>query len=121
MSVYEDLKQRLLSEPKHWLVTGVAGFIGSNLLETLLKLNQKVTGLDNFSTGNRRNLEQVRRNVDARQWKLFSLLDGDIRNLETCRKACRRIDLILHQAALGSVPLSVRDPIQSNASNVSGF
>lgn len=104
-----------------WLVTGVAGFIGSNLLETLLKLDQRVTGLDNFATGHRHNLDQVRRAVSAEQWARFRFIEGDICLLETCHRACAEVDYILHQAALGSVPRSLENPIASHASNVTGF
>ncbi|SDP71101.1 NAD-dependent epimerase/dehydratase family protein [Desulforhopalus singaporensis] len=118
---YQFLKQHLRSSPSTWLVTGVAGFIGSNLLETLLKLDQKVVGLDNFSTGFWHNLDEVRSVVGEDRWRQFSLIEGDIRTLDTCRKACRNIDYVLHQAALGSVPRSIEDPINTNQSNVSGF
>jgi len=103
------------------LVTGVAGFIGSNLIEALLKLGQRVVGLDNFSTGNARNLEEVRKQVTPQQWKMFLFIEGDIQNLDICKRACRGMDYVLHQAALGSVPLSLTDPVQTNASNVAGF
>jgi len=103
------------------LVTGAAGFIGSNLLEALLKLGQRVIGLDNFSTGNARNLEEVRKLVTPQQWKQFSFIEGDIQNLDLCKRACGGVDYVLHQAALGSVPLSISDPLQTNASNVTGF
>ena len=104
-----------------WLVTGVAGFIGSNLLESLLKSNQRVTGLDNFATGRQKNLDQVRDAVSREQWRRFRFLEGDIRVLEYCRRALRGVQVVLHQAALGSVPRSVDDPLASNASNVTGF
>lgn len=107
--------------PATWLVTGVAGFIGSNLLETLLSLDQRVTGLDNFSTGHRRNLDQVRTAVAPAQWQNFQLIAGDICNLDTCRQACQGAHYVLHQAALGSVPRSIADPLASHASNVTGF
>jgi UDP-N-acetylglucosamine 4-epimerase len=121
MSSYSELKTRLQSEPHTWLVTGVAGFIGSNLLETLLKLNQRVVGLDNFATGHQRNLDEVQSLITPTQWTNFSFINGDIRNLSDCQKACEGVDYILHQAALGSVPRSVADPIVTNATNVSGF
>ena len=108
-------------EPKTWLVTGVAGFIGSNLLETLLKLDQKVVGLDNFATGHQRNLDEVRNSVTNDQWQRFSFIEGDIRNLEHCREACAGIDYVLHQAALGSVPRSLKNPIATNQTNIDGF
>lgn len=100
---------------KNILITGGAGFIGSNLCEELLNLNAKVTCLDNFSTGYHHNIENLKNNPN------FALVEGDIRNLETCRKACKNQDFILHEAALGSVPRSINDPITSNDVNVSGF
>ena len=112
---------RLLAGPKVWLVTGVAGFIGSNLLEALLRLDQRVIGLDNYATGTRRNLEQVRELVGPGQWKNFRQMDGDIRDLDTCRRASQGANYVLHQAALGSVPRSIEDPVASHASNVTGF
>jgi len=121
MSRYEEVKQVLLSNPKTWLVTGVAGFIGSNLLETLLTLNQNVVGLDNFATGHQHNLDEVQRLVSDDQWKKFTFIDGDIRALEDCHKACSGVDYVLHQAALGSVPRSIGDPISTNETNISGF
>jgi UDP-N-acetylglucosamine 4-epimerase len=126
MSRYDDVKTHLNDEPEIWLITGVAGFIGSNLLETLLRLNQKVVGLDNFATGHERNLSEVRGLVSEAQWKRFHFMEGDIRNLEDCRRAMAHPDggdvkFVLHQAALGSVPRSVDDPITSNAANVTGF
>jgi UDP-N-acetylglucosamine 4-epimerase len=120
-NIYEKLQNQLKSSPRTWLVTGVAGFIGSNLLETLLKLDQKVVGLDNFSTGYQHNLEEVRTLVSAEQWQRFTLIKGDIRNLETCKQACDGIDYVLHQAALGSVPRSIEDPVLTNENNISGF
>jgi UDP-N-acetylglucosamine 4-epimerase len=121
MSAYELLKEQLQSKPQTWLITGVAGFIGSNLLEALLKLNQKVVGLDNFSTGHQRNLDEVQRLVSPVQWQNFFFTKADICNLAECQAACIDVDYVLHQAALGSVPRSVEDPIATNASNVSGF
>jgi len=121
MSTLTQLKAMLLNEPRKWLITGVAGFIGSNLLETLLKLNQRVTGLDNFSTGFQKNLDEVRNLVTAEQWANFRFLRGDIRNLEDCQNACQEVDYILHEAALGSVPRSVEDPITTNSVNITGF
>jgi UDP-N-acetylglucosamine 4-epimerase len=114
-------KIRPKNDGKVWLVTGVAGFIGSNLLESLLKSDQRVTGLDNFATGRQKNLDQVREAVSREQWSRFKFLEGDIRRLEDCRQALRGVHLVLHQAALGSVPRSVDDPLASNASNVTGF
>jgi len=118
---YEKLQRHLKTNSKTWLVTGVAGFIGSNLLEALLKLDQKVVGLDNFSTGYKHNLGQVRSVVAPQQWEQFSFLEGDIRDLDSCRVACEKVDYILHQAALGSVPRSLEDPIRTNENNVTGF
>ena len=121
MTAYEQLCQQLPRQPKAWLITGVAGFIGSNLLETLLKLDQKVVGLDNFATGYQKNLDEVQRLVSLEQWARFKFIEGDIRNLETCHQACAGVDYVLHQAALGSVPRSLDNPIASNETNVSGF
>lgn len=119
---YEDiLIPRLRAEPRTWLITGVAGFIGSNLLETLLKLDQHVIGLDNFATGFRHNLEEVRNLVDQEQWARFDFIEGDICKLEDCQRACRNVDYVLHQAALGSVPRSIANPINTNATNIDGF
>jgi len=134
---YTQLQTRLTAEPHTWLITGVAGFIGSNLLETLLKLNQKVVGLDNFATGHQRNLDEVQSLVSAEQWANFNFIQGDIRNLDDCRRAmifrhsreggnpdCQEsipVDYVLHQAALGSVPRSVEDPITTNSVNITGF
>lgn len=121
MTVYDTLLKRLTREPKTWLVTGVAGFIGSNLLEHLLKLNQTVIGLDNFATGHQYNLDEVKGFVTPEQWAGFTFIQGDIRNLEDCQKACAGVDYVLHQAALGSVPRSIADPITTNAANITGF
>ncbi len=121
MTKYQEITAKLMQQPASWVVTGVAGFIGSNLLETLLKLNQKVVGLDNFSTGHHHNLEQVKALVTSAQWQNFRLIEGDIRNLEHCQAACVGADYILHEAALGSVPRSLEDPILTNANNISGF
>lgn len=121
MTTFAQLKTTLLNQPKTWLITGVAGFIGSNLLETLLKLNQRVTGLDNLSTGYQKNLDEVQGLVTPAQWANFSFIQGDIRNLDDCQVACKNVDYVLHQAALGSVPRSVEDPITSNSVNITGF
>lgn len=121
MSVYQEVCSHLLVAPKKWLVTGVAGFIGCNLLERLLKLEQWVVGLDNFATGHQRNLESIRAAVTPEQWARFHFIEGDIRDLATCRTACAGVDYVLHQAALGSVPRSLEDPITTNAANIDGF
>jgi UDP-N-acetylglucosamine 4-epimerase len=117
----EDLHQQLREHSYHWLVTGAAGFIGSNLVEALLKLDQRVTGLDNFATGHRHNLEQVKEAVGSAAWAKFDFIEGDIRKLDDCARACAGVDFVLHQAALGSVPRSVADPIQTNETNIGGF
>lgn len=121
MSRYETLLETLKTSPKTWLITGVSGFIGSNLLETLLGLNQVVVGLDNFATGHQRNLDEVKGVVTAQQWARFSFIEGDIKVLDDCQRACGGVDYVLHQAALGSVPRSLNDPIATNATNVDGF
>jgi len=118
---YEQVQKDLKTNPKIWLITGVAGFIGSNLLETLLKLDQMVVGLDNFATGHQHNLDEVRELVSEKQWQRFSFIEGDIRNLEDCNKAVSGVDYVLHQAALGSVPRSINDPITTNQANIDGF
>jgi UDP-N-acetylglucosamine 4-epimerase len=121
MTAYEELKKTLTQQPSTWLITGVAGFIGSNLLETLLKLDQRVVGLDNYATGHSHNFDKVRDAVSELQWQNFTFIDGDIRSLETCHQACRGVDYVLHQAALGSVPRSLNDPITTNENNISGY
>lgn len=134
LAAYENLRARLVTETHTWLVTGVAGFIGSNLLENLLKLNQRVVGLDNFATGHRRNLAEVQTLVTSEQWANFHFIEGDIRNLEDCKKAMvfspadagagksvATVEYVLHEAALGSVPRSLADPITTNEVNISGF
>ncbi|WP_139556690.1 SDR family oxidoreductase [Methylotetracoccus oryzae] len=134
MVPYQQLLATLPESPKTWLVTGAAGFIGSNLTEALLKLDQRVVGLDNFATGHQRNLDEVQRLVTPDQWARFHFIKGDIRNLEDCRQAMTwqapgsapspssaSVDYVLHQAALGSVPRSLKDPITTNETNVSGF
>jgi len=121
MSLYQSIQKNLRSNPKTWLITGVAGFIGSNLLEQLLQLNQKVIGIDNFSTGHNKNLEDVRSLTSKKQWQGFTFIEADIADFATCASACQRVDYVLHQAALGSVPRSIKDPIATNLSNVSGF
>ena len=121
MNAFEQLLERFKTEQKTWLVTGCAGFIGSNLTEFLLQHNQKVVGLDNFSTGHEHNIDNVLEQVGSEAVKNFTFIKGDIANIETCSKACEGIDIVLHQAALGSVPRSIADPIASNAANITGF
>jgi UDP-N-acetylglucosamine 4-epimerase len=121
MTRYEQLLKELPQQPKTWLVTGVAGFIGSNLLEVLLKLDQRVVGLDNFATGYQHNLDEVQSLVAPAQWANFQFIQGDIRNLKDCQRACADVDYVLHQAALGSVPRSLADPITTNSANITGF
>jgi UDP-N-acetylglucosamine 4-epimerase len=120
-SHYDKLRGRLTSAPRTWLITGVAGFIGSNLLETLLKLNQRVKGLDNFASGKEKNLEAVQARVTPSQWARFHLCKGDVANLELCREACTGAEIVLHHAALVSVPLSTEKPLLCHSSNVTGF
>ncbi len=125
MTRFEKIKNELVISPKTWLVTGCAGFIGSNLLETLLKLNQRVVGLDNFATGHQHNLDEVKTEVSKEQWQNFHFINGDIRKLEDCQLALnyfnQGIDYVLHQAALGSVPRSIGDPLLTNSVNINGF
>lgn len=121
MSQYQTVCEQLQQAPKTWLITGVAGFIGSNLLETLLKLDQTVVGLDNFATGHQHNLDEVQSLVTTEQWSRFNFIQGDIRDFADCQKACQGVDYVLHQAALGSVPRSIADPITTNAANITGF
>jgi UDP-N-acetylglucosamine 4-epimerase len=121
MTLYEQLLKGLPKQPKTWLITGVAGFIGSNLLETLLKLDQRVVGLDNFATGYQHNLDEVQSLVSPKQWANFHFIQGDIRELANCQRSCQGVDYVLHQAALGSVPRSFADPITTNSANVTGF
>ncbi|MFW8601911.1 NAD-dependent epimerase/dehydratase family protein [Desulfobacterota bacterium M19] len=115
------IKEELSGTPRKWLITGVAGFIGSNLLETLLNLNQEVVGLDNFSTGHHHNLAQVKEQLLPEQWQRFKLIEDDIRDLKACRQACTGANYVLHEAALGSVPRSIEDPLLTNANNITGF
>jgi UDP-N-acetylglucosamine 4-epimerase len=120
MSALDPIQSRLRAEPRCWLVTGVAGFIGSNLLQALLELGQTVVGLDNFATGRKANLDEVRRLVGEKRWSRFRFHEGDVASVEVCQEALGGVDVILHQAALGSVPRSVEDPLASNAANVTG-
>jgi UDP-N-acetylglucosamine 4-epimerase len=121
MNRLEQIQEELSTRPSKWLVTGCAGFIGSNLLETLLRLNQEVVGIDNFSTGHQHNLDEVRDMVSAGQWARFNLMEGDIRDINMCREGVRGVDHVLHQAALGSVPRSLQDPVTTSEVNISGF
>ncbi len=120
MTTYQQTAQRLRDEPGRWLLTGVAGFIGSNLLQALLELDQTVVGLDNFATGRRQNLDEVREAVSSERWARFRLLEGDVASPEVCARAVAGVDRILHQAALGSVPRSIEQPLETNAANVTG-
>lgn len=121
MSKINEVKAELRENPKTWLITGVAGFIGSNLLEALLKLGQIVVGLDNFSTGKEENLYDVKKELNSDNWGRFHFMEADIRHFPNCLSACAGVDYILHQAALGSVPRSINDPITTNQSNIDGF
>ncbi len=118
---YNKIKETLKLNQKIWLVTGVAGFIGSNLAEALLKLNQKVISLDNFSTGHRYNLDHIKNSVSPQEWENFTFVEGDITNYDTCKSITKDVDIVLHQAALGSVPRSIDNPVVSNNANVTGF
>lgn len=118
---YDTLTSSLKLESRKWLITGVAGFIGSNLLEALLKLNQKVVGLDNFITGHKSNLEEVKSIVSVDRWENFIFTEGDIRDQQTCKQVCHGVDYVLHQAALGSVPRSIENPIATNENNLVGY
>jgi len=117
----EAIGRPLAARPARWLVTGSAGFIGSHLVESLLRLEQTVVGLDNFSTGYQRNLDEVRSLVTPEQWSRHRFIEADIRDLDACREACSGVDFVLHEAALGSVPRSLTNPIATNAANVDGF
>lgn len=121
MGSYLNLQKQLLEKPKKWLVTGVAGFIGSNLLEALLKLDQEVVGIDNLSTGHKENLIDIENCVTEKQWKRFNFFEGDICDINDCNNVCIGVDYILHHAALGSVPRSIKDPVATNNSNINGF
>ena len=125
MTKYEQLQEHLKNNQNTWLITGVAGFIGSNLLEKLLILNQKVVGLDNFDTGHQHNIdlaiEDANRAIGKDLRNNFKFINGDIRELSDCKEACSGVDYVLHQAALGSVPRSIEDPINTNRANIDGF
>jgi UDP-N-acetylglucosamine 4-epimerase len=121
VETYEQTRQRISAHPRSWLVTGAAGFIGSHLVEHLLMLDQTVVGLDNFSTGKPENLELVRQAVGEARWSRFRFVQGDIRSLDACSAACASIDVVLHQAGLGSVPRSIDKPLRTHDSNVNGF
>lgn len=121
MSAYEALLTRLSQSPSRWVVTGAAGFIGSHLVETLLRHGQSVAGLDNFSTGHRANLDDVQRRVGAENWARFQFYEGDICDAQLCATVTAGADYVLHQAALGSVPRSIEDPVNTNRSNIDGF
>lgn len=120
-SHYREVQASLRANPKKWLVTGCAGFIGSNLVETLLTLDQQVVGLDNFATGHRHNLDEIRECVSGAQWSRFTFNEGDIRDPAMCAHVVSGVDYVLHQAALGSVPRSLKDPATTNDVNISGY
>ena len=121
MSALDDATRKLAAQPRRWLVTGSAGFIGSHLVQRLLELDQTVVGLDNFATGHRRNLDDVRATVTDAQWSRHRFIEADICDADACRQACRGIDVVLHEAALGSVPRSLADPLATNGANIDGF
>ena len=121
MTAYEKLQRNLKRRPRKWLVTGAAGFIGSHLVETLLGLNQYVVGLDNFSTGHAHNVDTVKQQLPSEQRRRFRFIEGDITDAATCSRACRQVDYVLHQAALGSVPRSFADPLATHSANTTGF
>jgi UDP-N-acetylglucosamine/UDP-N-acetylgalactosamine 4-epimerase len=118
---HQAVRETLRSRPRTWLVTGVAGFIGSNLLAELLELDQVVVGLDNFSTGHRRNLDDVLASLPVARTARFRMVEADIGDLAACRTACAGVDVVLHHAALGSVPRSIENPLETNRVNVDGF
>jgi UDP-N-acetylglucosamine 4-epimerase len=120
MSQYANIQARLQAAPKSWLVTGAAGFIGSHLVEQLLKLGQTVTGLDNFATGHKRNLMAVRDAVGPEAWTRFHFICGDLCDATVCQAACEHVEVVLHHAALGSVPLSIADPVTAHRVNAGG-
>ena len=118
---YDEVRGQLAATPRRWLVTGAAGFIGSNLVETLLALDQDVVGLDNFATGHRRNIDEILAGVGEARSARFTMIEGDITRQEDCAKACDGVAFVLHQAALGSVPRSLENPVATNAANIDGF
>ncbi len=118
---YDEVRATLAAAPRRWLVTGAAGFIGSNLAEALLLLDQHVVGLDNFATGHRRNVDELLATVGPERAVRYTMIEGDITRLDDCRQACEGVDFVLHQAALGSVPRSLENPIATNAANIDGF
>jgi len=120
-SKYQEVQHSIRQSRHRWLITGVAGFIGSHLLEALLKLDQVVVGLDNYATGYARNLDEVKDTVGAQMWRKFTFIEGDIRALADCQRACAGVDVVLHHAALGSVPRSVEDPLAAHENNLTGF
>ncbi len=121
MNKYKEIQLALKQNPKKWVITGVAGFIGSNLLEALLELDQFIVGMDNFSTGNQKNLDHIKKCVSKDKWNRFLFIEGDILDPKLCNEICQGSDYVLHQAALGSVPRSIEDPYTSNNSNITGF
>lgn len=121
IALSSDIAARLVAQPRHWLVTGSAGFIGSHLLETLLRAGQQVTSLDNFATGHQRNLDEVRQAVGDEAWARHRFIEGDIADPATCVQACDGVNVVLHQAALGSVPRSMADPLNTHRANATGF
>jgi UDP-N-acetylglucosamine 4-epimerase len=121
MTWIDELSPALRAQPRRWLITGSAGFIGSHLLEALLRMEQRVISLDNFATGHRHNLEEVRARVGEAAWRRHEFVEGDIVDAATCRSVCRGVDIVLHQAALGSVPRSIADPLATHAANATGF
>ena len=121
MSPASTIQQLLGAQTRNWVVTGAAGFIGSNLVETLLKHDQRVIGLDNFATGFRRNLSDIEALVTTEQWRRFTIIEGDICDPADCRRACQGAGIVLHQAAIGSVPRSITDPATTHAANINGF
>jgi UDP-N-acetylglucosamine/UDP-N-acetylgalactosamine 4-epimerase len=121
MQNYQSVLKSLEEKPHSWLITGVAGFIGSHLLEVLLNANQKIIGLDNFSTGKKLNLQAVENKIDKKYWNNFNFIEGDITSINICKESVRGIDYVLHQAALGSVPRSIKTPIDTHHANCSGF